>query len=221
MSFNERAKKSSVLAELLEKHIWKQCEVFGIRLATIGYENFIPSDVRDLLINLNTPTSLFVRFLPDYVLVNRENVILVDYKVTTTPRYTLEDKQWGYGQVEARAYENYLKLKEMGINVAILNYCSYHKRPFLMDYVDMSFIEGSPRSVKNTNRGSGTLYYNIKLYEMRDLVSFLEQELFIPSDSIRDALEKLKDEIKLCPILLTEHHPKSKYKHLETGWNWS
>lgn len=220
MSFEIRTKQANKVIELVDKYLWNKLKD-KIVLFPYGYETHISGEVQELLKKFYTKTSLHIRFTPDFLLINLNNTIepvfLLEYKTITTPRYTLKEQQWYFGQVEADAWDNYLNLIQAGINVIIFIYCSYYCYPYLLDY---PFKCDTRKKIISTRKGSGTDYYNIDLRNMRDVVTFLKEEFQISSDLIMPHINQLINATLNEPILQTKHDTKSQYKNYKTGFNW-
>lgn len=224
MGFQSRTAQSSLLVKMVDEYLWNKLKD-RILCCPYGYETHIFPEVQDLVKRYYTKTALHIRFAPDFLLVNlkadvgQEPVMLLEYKTITTPRYTLENEQWNYGQVEADAWDNYVNLYQAGIKVVIFIYCSYHSRPLLMDYpLFTSSLER--KHVRKTEIGSGTDYYNFDMRKMRALHEFLQNELGIPFQEIKIYINNLMHAIINDPLLQTKHDPKSIYKSCKTGFNW-
>lgn len=235
MKFEKRAEKANLLISLLDELLWKPLSgEYGIMCVPYGYETHIPKEAMNFLQTIYTPTAKHVRFAPDYVLLHTQyerfevpvekSVLLLEYKATTTPKYTLRESQFDYGQVEADALENYLNLSKAGISVVLLIYCSYHSRPFLMEYCTNLSI-GQRQEVKRTRTGSGTDYYNLDLKALRTVADFLSEEYYVDRTFTESLLKEIMRKIlnqKEYELLWTRHDDKSQYnKGYETGFNWN
>ena len=159
---------------------------------------------------------------PDFILPQHTskiiNSILLEYKVTATPRFTLKDNQWYYGQVEADALDNYINITKIGVKVAILIYCPYHPRPLICEYANK--VNRSRRHSIRNGFGSNTDYYNIDLNCFRNFHEFMEDEFNVPISVTKSQLSNdFYCILKTNPKLSIKHHPKSQYK-IETGSNW-
>lgn len=183
MPFSERAAKSNKVIEILQKYYWDSPEIkkLGIFHEPYGYETHISQDTQNILKQIYTKTAKHIRFTPDYIIgrinFNLEPVVLLEYKVTTTPRFSLNDKQWNEGQIEADAWDNYINLINAGIGVAILLYCPYHPRPLLCDFPNNKYITKARNNVRQTMNGSGTPYCNIDLSAMGNFDDFMLRNL--------------------------------------------
>ena len=179
---------------------------FGIIHEPYGYETYVSSGLCQVLRYTSTTTARFIRFIPDYILFCqkcyvKEPVILLEYKVLTTPKWILGEKSCFIGQIEADAWENYIMLRKMGVLVALLIFCPYHPRPIICDFPDKSFQKSKRLKVKGKNiYGSGTDYYNISLCRFRLFSSFLEDEFSIPSNISRKLLRNVLCELRKDPM---------------------
>jgi hypothetical protein len=191
MSFGDRLAQADTLVETLRTHIW---EPLARRLDVVpyGYETHIAANVRTAMRFLRTPTAKFVRFTPDFFVLDRqkpENLYLLEYKVTQTPLFSqarirqmgqavgIPDLDWSdIGQMEADAYDNYLNLHEAGLRVVVLNYCAYHTRPLLCDFIHNIQILHRDVVTSKTKKGSRTPFINFYAPAMRQLSRFLHDE---------------------------------------------
>lgn len=191
MSFGDRLAQADTLVETLQTHIW---EPLARRLAVVpyGYETHIAPEVRTAMRFLRTPTAKFVRFTPDFFVLDRqqpENLYLLEYKVTQTPLFSkgrmrqmgqvagIPDLDWpDIGQMEADAYDNYLNLHEAGMRVVVLNYCAYHSRPLLCDFIENIQVLHRDVVTGETKKGSRTPFVNFYNPTMRQLSRFLYDE---------------------------------------------
>ena len=179
------------------------------------------------MINRRDEEAFNIRFQPDALVQHRDagedTYILIEYKATTTPRYSFRNLQWDRGQIEADPWEYYLRQIQAGERLAILNYCSFHSRPLLCDYPTADWQVGGRQTVSRTATGSGTDFYNTDLRMMRPFEQFMEDEFGVPQDAslqlIRDGLAAVLN----TPLLQTTHDPNSRHfgstEH-ETGFNW-
>lgn len=226
MSFEQRSKMSKAIINLLTLHYWENDIIkntFNIKHCEYGYETHIPSDVQKILTQDYSDTGLFIRFSPDFILTQQKdsiiNSILLEYKVTATPRFSLKEHQWFFGQVEANALENYIKLTNIGVKVALLIYCPYHPRPLICEYADKILVSGGRQSVKN-GLGSDTDYYNIDLNSLRDINQFMYNEFNVHHSVSASLLNKnFYEQLKSNPLLRIRHDKRSPY-NIPTGSNW-
>lgn len=175
MSFADRTGKSNRLIELLNEHYWNNSEISqGHKMfhEPYGYETHISPAAQSVLKRIYTTTTKHIRFTPDYIagrsnLMLTDPVLLLEYKVTTTPRYTLRDGQWDSGQIEADAWDNYMNLISAGVRVALVIYCPYHSRPLLCEFPSSHWLTQSRSTVASTYTGSKTDYCNIALPRLR------------------------------------------------------
>ena len=226
----ERAAQGESLVRILLDCYWKTpgiATVFGFQHEPNGYEHVVPEEDRLALRHRYDEEALNIRFRPDALVFQGDgdvrSYILVEYKATTTPRYTFRGLQWDRGQIEADPWENYLKRVDHGQSLAILNYCSFHPRPLLCDYPTTEWQVGGRRTVGRTSTGSRTDFYNTDLRLLRTFDEFMFEEFEVPQDVslplIRDALGLILD----TPLLQTRHDKGSPFFRSalhRTGFNW-
>lgn len=193
MSFEQRTGDAQRMVEVAKEDLWSVPAVRN-RLIHVAYgaENIVPTEASSLLRYVRTPTTLHIRFAPDFFVADRDDparTYLLEYKCTRSPlryqgrineiRRTTGNPAIGtadIGQWEASAYDNYRALAKLGIRVAVLNYCAYHPRPLLCEFVDR--VAAIHRNVpRPTDRkGSGTPFVNIDLNHLRSFETFLAEE---------------------------------------------
>jgi hypothetical protein len=163
-----------------------------------------------------------VRFFPDAVLAMvRRRAVLLEYKITRTPRYSLREAQWSNGQIEASAWDAYLRLASAGIDVAIVICCPYHPRPLLCDFPAAELLTRGPTRVVSS-AGSGTPYVNVDLRKMRTLPKFLADVFGVPESETMALLsdagfwQQMRTNSKLGIV----HSASSPYRARRTGFNW-
>lgn len=227
MGFLQRSAKSDRLIELLSQYYWnnsiiKQNHIFH---EIYGYETHISTSVQEILKRIYTKTAKHIRFTPDYIVgqsnsIGIEPIVLIEYKVTTTPRYTLKDKQWDIGQIEADAWDNYINLANAGVKVAILIYCPYHPRPLLCDFPNDTHIIQARQYVQRTQFGSGTPYCNINLRALHSFDEFMQTQFNMPLTSSKPLIKQILNISKDDPLLQITHAEKSEYRDKQTGFNW-
>jgi hypothetical protein len=228
MKFTDRTEKSNRLIALLKTHYWDTPQIRltqGMFHEPYGYENHISPETQNVLKKIYTITSKHIRFTPDYIVGRRglrleEPVLLLEYKVTTTPRYTLKDGQWDSGQIEADAWDNYMNLINAGVRVALLIYCPYHSRPLLCDVANDEWLTEGRNAITRTYKGSGTDYCNIALPKLRTFVEFMEQQFMVPADTSKMLIEPMLRKAIKDPLLQITHDPNSSYQNYKTGFNW-
>jgi hypothetical protein len=226
--FADRCDKSLVFIELMERHFWQQTdtlEKYAIQHCPLGYETFMPSDTVKAILSMSTKTAKFIRNLPDYMILQRrsgcadgvevrykDSVMLIDYKVVSTPRYSLGAEQWDIGQVKASSWDYYKMLSELlGLQIVLLTYCPYHSRPLLCEYVlDELLVDDKAKACS-----SNAAYYNTRLTEMRTFEEFMLDEYNIEAD-----MSDFYAEAREHPVLPICHHPASVYGQV-SGFNWS
>lgn len=228
MSFVHRQEKAQALVSLFIQHYWDTEEItqsYGLVHELYGYETHISQPTQEVLKQIRSSTSRHIRFTPDVIIASKirspsDRVILVDYKVMTTPRYKLGNNQWDQGQVEADAWDNYMSLWSVGVKVALLIYCAYHSRPILCDWPQKDVITLERTKVQVTGKGSGTDYCNIKLTSFRTFDKFIEDTFGVPQDVSQRLLRNLLAEAKQNPLLHISHDRRSPDKNRQTGFNW-
>ncbi|GAI52499.1 unnamed protein product, partial [marine sediment metagenome] len=111
------------------------------------------------------------------------------------------------GQWELEPYNNYVWLTSLGVKVVVLNYCAYHNRHILCDFVD-SVPDVYQEEVRlGTVVGSGTPYINFDLNSMRSLHDFLCQEHNLDTDMMNTICGVIETE--LLDKLPIRHHKRS------------
>lgn len=230
MGFKNRSNQSQKLLDLLREHYWENINIKRsnrIHHVDYGYETHINQQAQEALKKIYTTTAKHIRFAPDCAVIQRtsqkdEPAILLEYKVTTTPKYNLEDDQWNSGQVEADAWDNYLNLNGAGVLCALLMYVSYHERPLLCGYPDNEWItQPRTRVTTQTRKGSGTDYCNVDLGKIPTFSEFMHSEFQVPLETSEPLIEKVLNIAKVERLLYTKHDERSLYKRgYETGFNW-
>ncbi len=225
-SFEERVKTARSFISLLTKFFWEDPEVKKDLLhVNLGYETFIPDEVRELLRTLNSDqTARFIRFLPDYLVVRRDGslVFMLEYKVSKTPRYSEGEDQWHIAQMESAPFENYLTLTEkLGLRIAICLFVPYCEKPIYMDRVQRykeNLIRSSVRP--RSSLGSGTPYVNVDTRGLSLLTYFLKEELGVEGSIIKRCFSKdFWRELEENEHLRVRHHPNSPYKDRSVRWD--
>lgn len=227
MSFYERNKIANEFIKELQIEFWDKEEIkikYKLFHIPYGYEKHIPPEAQEILKGIYTPTSKYIRFTPDFILLQKNNqkVFLLEYKVIKTPRYSLGDSQWDSGQIEADAWENYIKLVNEGIDVAIVIYCPYHSRPLLCDAVKPHWLIRERTRVKRST-GSGTPYVNINLREISPFENFMQTYFNVPLTLSQKLLSAdFFEKLRTNPLLTIAHSSRSPYNNSQymTGFNW-
>lgn len=211
-SFKDRHKTTNAFIELLHEFLWKKIdEKFGIKHFAVGYENLFPEKIQNILRKIYDRTSIFIRFLPDYMIVDLKNKRswFIEYKVTRTPRYSEGYRQWSIGQVEANAWENYIDLQKIKVKVIVCVFCPYHKRPLLCSYPKDELAIRNKTFVK-TSLGSGTPYINLDLEKFEWFHNFISRELGIPKEVICKLLnDEFWGELRKNKFLQVKYHPNT------------
>lgn len=222
--FRNRANTTDLFIEKMERFYWSSSKIqdeLGLVTQQYGYETHVSEKIQALLKHRYSKTAKFIRYIPDSILCDATNEILLEYKVTNTPRYTFRDEQWDRGQVEADALENYIDLVESGIKVAIAIYCPYHSRPLLCGIPTKQWIFGA-RQRTSRSTGSGTDFYNIDLTKVPRFENFMQEFFKVPTDITKTLIRPMLNEMKRLPLLQTKHASCSIYNNKEhqTGFNW-
>lgn len=224
MDFRSRTGTADKFIDRMKEFYW-QSEVLRrhqIHMQEYGYENHISQEMMGILRNRRSNTAKFVRYAPDFILCDERQEVLLEYKVTRTPRYTFRDLQWDRGQIEADALDNYLNLLQAGIEVIILLYCPYHSYPILCGRPDRAWIVND-RQRTYQSMGSGTEFYNIDLEAMTHFDVLMEEQFGIPRAESRPLIREMLAVTINDPELRTQHAQRSGYNDRahETGFNWA
>lgn len=179
------------MANLLKDEIFNHITEH-LYLVPFGYETHINEEVRGLLRFVLNETASYIKFAPDYFVVDKsapENTYLLEFKCTRTPLYSLRRinmlrdeasdptlEAEVIGQMEQAPYKNYLQLSQMNIRVAILNYCAYGIQKLLCEFVEKIRVIHYDVVRTPTLRGSRTPFVNFDLRSMRSLTNFLCDE---------------------------------------------
>jgi hypothetical protein len=234
--FTHRTAASQALISALQEAFWARREIArrGIHHVAYGYEVVLPPEIQRAMRTIYSPTALHVRFTPDFLLVvpgggvrgsteRSDPVLLLEYKVTATPRYSAGAAQWSLGQIEADAWESYLRLTEAGLQVAIVIYCPFHPRPLLCGRVEESWITRG-RTIVRASTGSGTPYVNVDLEQIATFEEFALEALGIPSEVSAELLSApFYRRLRAEPLLQTQHDAASPHhgdSSYGTGFNW-
>ena len=226
----ERVAQAESLVQIIMDNYWTAEQIaagFGFRHEPNGYEHIVPEEERLTLRYRYDEEALNIRFRPDALVLQggepEGTYILVEYKATTTPRYTFREAQWDRGQIEADPWESYLRRVRDGQRLAILNYCSFHPRPLLCDYPTARWQDGGRRRVGQTTTGSRTDFYNTKLRLMRTFDQFMLDEFEVPLEVSLPLIRNALDAALATPLLQTRHDRKSPFFGSQvhrTGFNW-
>lgn len=189
--FETRTHDAEVMTNLIKDGIFNSITEY-VNLVPLGYETYITDKVRELLRFVQNETSAYIKFAPDFFVVdksNPENLYLLEFKCTRTPLYsprrinmlrlrasdsTLEAE--AIGQMEQAPFENYLRLNQMRVRVAILNHCAYADQILLCELVEKIKVIHRDVVQTTTFKGSRTPFVNIDLRSMRSLTNFLVEE---------------------------------------------
>lgn len=232
--FSDRTHDAQTLVNIIKETLWENPVVKG-RLAHVeyGYETHIPPEIRERMRYIySSATARYIRFAPDFFVLDLHNsdcLYLLEYKCTRTPLFSskrIEELRAGarpgldwpdIGQWEESAYENYRTLWKAGIRVAVLNWCAYHPRLLLCDFMDKAIEPLGRFSVTGTFTGSRTPYVNLDLREFRTLADFLIEEHQLAglqlASVIRDCCNRAID--ALCQALPVTHDPRSPHAGID------
>lgn len=227
----QRVAEADAFVNVMLGHYWRTEAIareLGLQHEPQGYEHFVPEHEREQLRHRYDQAAFDIRFRPDARInqagAGEETHVLVEYKATTTPRYSFGDNQWNVGQIEADPWEYYLRRIHAGERLAILNYCSYHSRPLLCGYPTPQWQVGERRRVGRTVTGSRTDYYNIDFQMMRPFEQFMAEEFGVPQAVSMPLIHQALATILAEPLLQTTHDKNSSYFESEehgTGFNWA
>ena len=212
------------MVDALKNDLWEQTQI-SQRVAHVAYgaELFVPRDVHEVIRFTRTPTTRYIRFAPDAFVVDRrspDKTYLLEYKCTQTPLYSRDRIQrvsansqrknigWqDIGQWEAEAYDNYKALAGLHVRVAVVNFCSYHERPLVCDFIDQITPLHRDQVTTETITGSRTPFVNFDLKAMRSLEEFLVTEHGFVPELVAPICVQIQ--AKLQVALPTKHHPRS------------
>ena len=215
MAFEHLTFKERTLAEIVERYVWNNLE--GVRHYPYGYETYIPQDIRNILGRFSVdrnPTARHIRHAPDAFIVqqNPQVLYLLDYKSTTVPmwsqrligqisRNARRNVKWeDIGVIHTTSYDNYAKLQEIDVKVAILTYIAYHDRLLLCDYIEtMEELRRAP--VAFTDKGSGKDVINFDASRMRTLEQFLADTHGAAAANIAPQIQMARTQLQqLLPV---------------------
>lgn len=230
-NFGGRSEESQIVVKTFTAGLWERPEI-KTRLAHVqyGYETHIPSEIRDRMRFLYNETARYIRFAPDFFLLdlnNLEHLYLLEYKCTRTPLWSRgrinqvaayarnPGLDWpDIGQWEASAFDNYTALWGINIRVAVLNYCAYHPRPLVCDFVDRAIELWRDKVRTDTTTGSRTPFVNLDLREFRTLADFLIEEHGLNRGVVEPLCDCIaKDLLAKLPVA---HHRLSPFRCQET-----
>ena len=226
--FQTRREQADRLIKLFETEYWSQpniADARGFIHEPHGYETHQSPQVREFLrTRRDDATAKSIRFRSDFLLLAQtgggRGVTMLEYKSTTTPRYTAGPAQWDQGQIEADPWEYYAQLRRSGNRLALLNYCSYHSRPLLCDFPSEEWVVGGRQRVAHTVRGSRTDYVNIDLLKIRIFEEFMKDEFGVPCEVSEPLVHRILVKARLDALLQTRHDRRSQDQDKTTGWNW-
>lgn len=224
MGFADRLEQTNAVIAALRADLWES-PVVSQRLIHVDYgaEHIVPKEVHAIIRFIYTETTRHIKFAPDFFVVDKrcpERTYLLEYKCTQTPLYSrnriemIREKSprkeidWqDIGQWEAEAYDNYQALAKLGIRVVILNYCAYHDRLLVCDFVQRVTPLHRDQVRLTTTRGSRTPFINFDLNTMRSLEEFLVAEHDFDIEQVKPLCANVKQRLQI--ELPVTHHPRS------------
>ncbi len=227
MGLDERAADANTLIEILNRDVFEKAPCANrLAVAPFGYETHVLPKIRESLRFIRTTTTRYIRFAPDFFLIDLEdarNTYLLEIKTTLTPLYSEKrinairteagdsTLNWtNIGQIESLALDNYMALSGIGVRVAILNYCAYFdQQPLLCDFVERYFVvhRDMPRGWVGS-RGSGTPWANFDTRTVRGLEAFLRDEHRLSEGAVKSLVQAAQNELnKRLPMRHNENSP--------------
>jgi hypothetical protein len=224
MSFAKRLAQTNVVIAALESGLWTS-PLLSQRLMHVNYgaENLIPPQVHQIIRFAHTNTTRHIRFAPDFFVVDRRDpkcTYLLEYKCTQTPLFSRgrismlrrqsprKDIDWpDVGQMEAEAYDNYRALADAGVRMALLDYCAYHERLIVCDFVERVTPLHRDQVRTATRTGSRTAFINFDLNAMRSLEEFIAAEHGFELRQLETLCARIKQVLQ--QELPVKHHYKS------------
>jgi hypothetical protein len=209
MGLEERVAKEQQLIALVDEMLWQQDPLRErFMVVPFGQETHISRDASQFLRFERTITSHYIRYAPDFFLIDKNNtatVHMLEYKTSLTPRYARSGimgaaQELGnialsasdLGNWEEAAYDNYARLAKAGIRVAVIYYCAYHPRLLMCDYVEA--LRGNVSRFKPLlgSRGSMTPSLNFNTNDLRTLEAFMADEHGIDTATIARLCSRLR-----------------------------
>ncbi len=218
MGFEDRTAQANTLISSVTASVWEHPNLKSrFHHIPFGYETHIPENVRQKLRFIRTNAARHVKFAPDFFLLDDqlpEKVYLLEYKCTQTPIALASRisavakaahkpglKAEDIGQWEEAAYDNYLALHSIGASTVIVNYCAYHPRLLLCDFVHRVELLLRASVTTPTQTGSRTPFVNIDLNSMPTLNTFLTDEHGVAPAIIDPIFDGLKQQLAtLLPL---------------------
>jgi hypothetical protein len=224
MSFASRLGQTNAVIAALKTGLWES-PLLSRRLAHVNYgaEHLIPQPIHQLVRFAHTETTRHIRFAPDFFVVDRKDpqrTYLLEYKCTQTPLFSRrriqtirgqsprKDIDWqDIGQMEAEAYDNYRALAGLGVRLALMDYCAYHGRLLVCDFVERITPLHRDRVRATATAGSRTPFINFDLTPMRSLEEFIAAEHSFELHQVAPLCAKIKQVLqKRLPV---KHHRQS------------
>lgn len=229
MGFGERIAQADTVVIAVNERIWNVAPLVGrIFVEKYGYETHVRPQVMRRMNTLGVVTSKFIRFTPDFFVLDQqrpESIYLLEYKTTQTPLFStsriremqyntkLSTLRWqDIGQMEADAYDAYMKLHTLGARIVILNYCAYNERLLLCDYIERIQILHRDKVTGPTTTGSRTPFVNFDCTGLRTLETFIleEHNIVIDSNTYQSVLYDLSVQLPVKHHEKSPHHPSNR-----------
>ena len=187
-NFQARRQLAERMSDALARRVFSLPPLLRV---DIGAEFQFPPAFHGPLRKLNSPTAHFLRYMPDSAVLDsaQGKVYLLEYKAMTTPLYSknrlrmLRERSGhddlapaNVGVVETAALENYRRLAEAGLKVALVIYCTYHPTRLLAEWEEKLVPLHSDRVRYGSTKASFTPYTNLHLDHVRPLEAFLRDE---------------------------------------------
>ncbi|MCL4466057.1 MAG: hypothetical protein M1389_08520 [Chloroflexi bacterium] len=190
MDFEERLEAHDTVIAQARESLWNEQPLAKYtRHVPFGYETYIDEMTRRALRRVYTPTGTYIRYAPDYVVLDlrlHQSLYMLEYKTyqrplrpygshideirekANDPSLTPEDiSMW-----EESAYDHYKALEESGVRVAVLNWVPHNKHRVVCDFVEKYRLlrRGKPAAAGRTR------YANVGIKSARSLSQFLCEE---------------------------------------------
>ena len=204
MTFQERL----AFANRMENALIPFLKSKGFMLEKTGYEKYIPDEMRNQLRRVhNDPSVIFLRYLPDYFAIFRNNYFFIELKLMETPIRldsrveALKEKtgindlsKENIGVVETAAVNNYKNLSSLGIKIMLIIYSTFNSKILLVDWEENLVKFYADKVRKGEGNASFTPFTNIHLDKMSSLGEFMHKEfnLNISEDEEITLIESIK-----------------------------
>lgn len=212
--FVMRTKDEQIMTEIMMQTIFDPKALLAKEhLCVIPFGFGSHTEGHRILRYVRNETAEFIRYSPDYVIVDRkkpENVYLVDFKCCRTPialqsrinklRRLASDPTLSsdvIGQMELGAYENYDKLHGMNVRTAALTYCAYAVADKMLtcEFVENMKILFKGHLTTQTMTGSGTPFVNFDFRSNRSIVDFLCDEHTLDQGLVNEVARASLDQL--------------------------